>query len=167
MVGAALTSLGIAWVFVRPTINAESFIRNRPVHTQIELQDDGATILSDRFTYCLGDYGITEFGNIRLAIRGCTFTGKSGGGICISNNLTFAGGSGSSGVGNRCFTYAGIPGGPLCTFGGLTLEIKHGVHKLLGEEFVVDGNDRLIIVDESGKIESTSIINGDGRADKD
>jgi hypothetical protein len=163
MVGAALTSLCIAWAFVWPTINAESFIRDRPVQTQIELQDDGTTILSDRITYCLGDYGITEFGNIRLAIRGCTFTGKSSGGICISNNWTFAGGAGSSGVGNRCFAFKEIPGGTLCTFGGLTLEIKHGVLKLLGKEFVVDGNDRLIIVDESGKIESTSIINGNGR----
>lgn len=158
MVGAALTSVGIASVFVWPRIHAESFIRNQPVQTQIEIQDDGTTITSDRITYCLGDYGITEFANIRLAVRGCTFTGKSSGGICIANSLTFAGGGGSTGVGNRRFTSDGIPGGSVCTFGGLTLEIKNGILNLLGEEFVVDGSDRLIIVDESGKIESSSTI---------
>ncbi len=158
MVGAALTSLGVAWVFVWPKIHAESFIRNHPVQTQIEVNDDRTMVTSNRITYCLGDYGITEFGNIRLAIRGCTFTGKSSGGICVANNVSFAGGGGSTGVGNRRFTADGIPGGTLCTFGGLTLEITHGRLKLLGEEFVVDGDDRLIIVDESGKIESISII---------
>ena len=157
-VGAALTLLGIARVFAWPKIRSESFIRNHPVQTQINVHDGRKTIYSNRITYCLGDYGITEFGNIRIAIRGCTFTGRSSGGICLANDLSFEGGGSSTESGNSRFTESEIPGGSLCTFGGLMFEIINGKLKLLGEEFLVDGHDRLIIIDESGKIESSSII---------
>lgn len=154
----AILSFGIARLFVWPKVQAEAFIRNRPVQTQIELQRGGTRMTSDRITYCVGNYGVTEFGNIRIAVRGCTFSGESSSIISLANDHRTPGGGGGTGVGNSRFTAKGIPGGSRCTFGGLTFEITNGKLKLLDQQFAVDAKDRLILIDELGRIESISTI---------
>lgn len=154
---AALLSLSIARLFVWPEVQAELFIRNHPVQTHVEVHDS-TTMASDRITYSIGNYGVTEFGNIRLAIRGCTFGGESSGRICLANNLKFSGGGGSTGVGNRRFTTKGIPGGTRCTFGGLTFNVEYGILSLLNQQFRIDAKDQVIVIDQFGKIEATATI---------
>ena len=154
---SAVLCLLFCYVSIWPATQAENFVRNAPIQTIAEPRDDGS-VSSRRITYCMGRYGVTEFGNIRLAIRGCTFTGESSGGLSLANNSKIGGGGGSTGVGNRRFTSRGIPGGTSCTFGGFSFDITHGRLKLLGKTIDVAGPPQVVIIDESGQVESVTKI---------
>lgn len=146
-------------MFVWFQIHAEVFIRFAPVSSAVVKMPDG-TLRTKRITFCVGKYGVSEFGNIRLAFRGCTFRGESSGELVLANNRRTGGNWGISltEVGNVRFTNEIIPGGSRCTFGDLTFEIRHGALDLLGQSFDVTGRPLLLIVDTHGRLESVNQI---------
>ena len=132
----------------------EYHLRSAPIETEIR-RPTSSYIGSKHFTYCKGIYGIAEFGDIRLAVRGCWFWGGTyGSEIVLANaaNGSWAGGSG--GTGQKRFTSRQIDGGTACTFAGQAFEIVNGTLRINGKTVPVDDGDRLIIVNTSGQIES-------------
>ncbi|WP_233903055.1 hypothetical protein [Stieleria maiorica] len=118
---------------------------------------------SRRITYSLANYGISEFGKIRLAVADKPFSGKSSGTLILSPSPALAnaiansatGGAVSyTGVGNRRFEKKIIAGGASCRFGGLSFQIVDCELHLLDETFPVDGDPTLIVVDAKGRIEA-------------
>ena len=155
----AVLSAVIHFLVFQPNINAEFHVRNAPVQTVVRIDDNGIAT-SERRTYSIGQYGVTEFGSIRLAVRGNTFSGESSGGVTFASQ--FAGGGGSTGVGNRRFTHDGIVGGSKCTFGGLTFTIINSELQILDKKIAANAEPTLILVNKMGEIET---VRGIGKPD--
>ena len=162
-----LLIVGIASIFcaagyyawVAPNLSAEKYIRTQLPLTEVESKEGSPRVTSSRYTYCLGRYGITDIGKLRIAIRGCTFTGSSSGSVVFlsgPNDPLSLGGS--TGTGNRRFDHQGIPGGTAIEFGGHAFKIVEGVFQFDGQEHSAIDKPILIIIDEKGSIESVSDI---------
>jgi hypothetical protein len=61
----ALPCLWFRQAFIVPNIAAERYIRASPIETKIHDGQNGEK-WSDRISYSVGRYGVSEFGNIRL-----------------------------------------------------------------------------------------------------
>ncbi|GAA5496402.1 hypothetical protein Rhal01_02585 [Rubritalea halochordaticola] len=105
-----------------------------------------------RHTYAIGNYGITDVGNLRLAFVDMAFSGSSSGSITLATKSEHSGGGGSTGSGNRRFTVNHIPHGSRCTFAGTTFEFING--KLIYGEQSIDalGPPQLILIGPHKKI---------------
>ncbi|MBM81176.1 MAG: hypothetical protein CMJ78_11360 [Planctomycetaceae bacterium] len=150
-----------AWQSVFPndfpcTADQRTLIRN-PLTTTITQHQNGS-ITSTRETYSVGEYGTTDFGKIRLAIRGSSFSGRSKSSVVLSSNETYSTSRSSTGTGKRKFTAQRIDGGTECTFGGLIFQFVDGKLLLCGQEFDAADKPTLIIVNESKQIESVALI---------
>jgi len=116
---------------------------------ETSISDEGTTVT--RRTYSMGDYGITDIGNIRIAVRGLPFGGKSSSSIRIKN-IPEAGRS-STGSGNRRFTVTYDEAVATCTFGPLSFTIS-GSKLCIGERrFALGKTRQVIFVSPEGKIE--------------
>ena len=143
------------FLFIRPNAIGEFHVRNSPIRTAV-LTDENGIVTSNRKTYSIGNYGVTEFGSIRIAVRGRTFSGESSGRIILASK--FAGGGGSTGVGNRRFTYDEIVGGSQCTFAGLKFTIIDSELEILGKKIAANGEPTLVLVNSLGEIEGLHTI---------
>lgn len=118
---------------------------------------DGA-LHSDRTTYSVGSYGVSEFGSVRIAIDGRPWKGGwSRGSVRLTSTESPGGHSGASGVGNSRFTERTTATGSECTFGGLSFSIEHGKLRLCGQEFEVTKEPKLVVV-QDGNIKSVVSI---------
>ncbi|MFT5126620.1 MAG: hypothetical protein ACI8W8_000215 [Rhodothermales bacterium] len=134
-----------------------------PLNSEVSKEADGY-ISGTRHTFCLMGIGVTDIGNIRIAIRGLRFDGNSSGSVVISSSSPL-GSSGSTGVGARRFTEEYKDGVTTCTFGGLEFTIEQGVLKLLDREFdIADSKPQVIIVGSDGKIED--VVKAEGEPNK-
>lgn len=114
----------------------------------------GGDVVSNRITYSVGNYGVTEFGNVRLAVEGKPFSGRSSGFLLLATKSSDGSDIFSrTGVGNRRFENRTIAGGSACKFAGLSFEIFHGKLRLLDRTVPVDDKPKLIIVNSKGKID--------------
>ena len=111
-------------------------------------------MLSNRVTYSVGNYGISEFGNVRLAVEGKPFSGRSSHGSLLldSKSTKVSKRFGVTGFGKRRFEYKGIMGGSSCKFAGLSFDIVHGKMRLLDDSFPVADKPTLIVVNSKGEI---------------
>ncbi|QDV83549.1 hypothetical protein TBK1r_24910 [Stieleria magnilauensis] len=129
-----------------------------PIRTKITVHPNGI-VQTRRITYSLFDYGISEFGNIRLAVANKPFSGKSSGTLLLSSNPALANSITSdsysaTGVGNRRFEHEITADGSSCRFGGLSFEIVDCELRLLNDTFPVDESPTLIVVNAKGEIEA-------------
>lgn len=151
---ASVSTLSCEGWFISSSGKATPAFLRKPIQTSITVRQNGQ-LVSKRMTYSIGDYGICEFGNVRLAVKGKPFSGRSSGTLLISTNSNaFSGSSGRTGVGNRRFEHTAIPGGSSCKFGGLSFDIVNGKLKLLDVSVSVDGKPTLIVVNAEGKIDA-------------
>lgn len=151
VVVCALLAAAVNFVFIRPNADAEFHIRNAPIQTLTRTNGIG-TVISDRVTYSIGQYGVTEFGNIRLAVRGCTFSGESKGGITLASQ--YAGGGAATGTGNRRFAHDVVIGGSKCSFGGLSFSIIDSELRILDKKIAVNKEPTLVLVNSLSEIET-------------
>ena len=124
-----------------------------PIPTNVPVRQGG--VLSNRVTYSVGNYGISEFGNVRLAVEGKPFSERSSGSLLLdskSNKVSKR--FGVTGFGKRRFEYKGIMGGSSCKFGGLSFDLVHGKLRLLDDSFPVADKPTLIVVDSKGEIDA-------------
>jgi hypothetical protein len=140
-------------VFVEPNIAAERYIRSAPIQTIVRTEKHGE-VWSNHVSYSVGRYGVSEFGSIRLAIRGSKFRGKSFSPVTLSNNAAFTGtGSGGATVSNDYeFSCYAIAGGGTYTFNGIKFQVVKGQLNLDGKTFDAVNTPHLIIVDKAGRI---------------
>jgi hypothetical protein len=122
-----------------------------PIRTSITRHANGS-VISSRITYSVDNYGVSELGNIRLAIEGKPYTGNSSSGPILLSGTVDGEAQGASGAGNRRFTYQTIDGGSACTFADISFEIVNGKLSVLGQSFSVDARPTLIVVDDEGSI---------------
>jgi len=118
-----------------------------PFETSIIGQGTSAT----RKTYGMGDYGISDIGNIRIAVRGLPFRGNSSSSIRIKNIPE--GGRSSTGSGNRRFTVTYDGGVATCTFGAVIFTISESKLRIGKRQFAFGKAHQVIFVSPEGKIE--------------
>jgi hypothetical protein len=122
------------------------------------IKKDNGDISTKRHTFCFEGVGITDVGNIRIAIRGLQFSGYSSGDLMLSSSNA-GGGSGSTGAGNRKFTRKYKDGVTTCEWGGLYFSIKKGTLYIYDQKFdIVSTKPKIILIGLDRKIESVTNI---------
>ena len=122
------------------------------------IKKDNGDISTKRHTFCFEGVGITDIGNIRIAIRGFQFSGYSSGDLMLSSSNA-GGGGGSTGAGNRKFTRKYKDGVTTCTWGGLYFSIKKGTLYIYDQKFdIVSTKPKIILIGLDRKIESVTNI---------
>ena len=151
---ASVSTLSCEGWYISSSGKATPAFLRKPIQTSTTVRQNGH-LVSKRITYSIGDYGICEFGNVRLAVKGKPFSGRSSGTLLLSTNSNaFSKNSGRTGVGNRRFEHTAIPGGSSCKFAGLSFDIVNGKLKLLDASVSVNGKPTLIVVNAGGKIDA-------------
>lgn len=112
-----------------------------------------------RETYCHGNYGITELGKVRLAVRGLKFSGSSSSASIPVYTSSGGGKSGSTGVGNRKFVYDFNGLETVCHFGGYQFTIKNGFLFWKGTPIRI-AVASVLFIDEKGRAEKVYLITG-------
>ena len=147
----------------------EKTLRTTPTSTELELlqflpSTSGASgmrprydLVSDGIVYTLGAYGVLEFANTRIAVRGYGDGGQSNHRLIIASTADVTGwasGGGSGGTGDHHLSVEGLTGGTRGRFGRLKFVIQNGQLQLLGRTFDVIRDAQLILLNGDLEIES-------------
>jgi len=128
------------------------------------------SLSADRRTYCHGTYGISDIGNLRIAVKDLVFSGSSSSSsIKVGSSLKWyqrlllsirpnrgavTSSRGSTGHGNRRFTH--VTGGKLsktvCTFGGIKFSFV-GNRAIFGNKAVSFEKPTTVFLSLEGKLE--------------
>ena len=114
-------------------------------------KDGQGTVKAARKTFCDSGCGITDIGDVRLAVPGLTFTGSSSSTVTIKSRLSFGGGGGT-GTGNRRFTHVHRNGVTTCTFGGFEFRIKGGKLVFGERKIPIGGGKTLVFLSRKGSV---------------
>ncbi|MBD3265198.1 hypothetical protein GF373_00890 [bacterium] len=112
-----------------------------------------------RETYCHGNYGITELGKVRLAVRGLKFSGSSNSTSIPVYPTSSGTKSGITGTGNRKFVYDFNGFESVCHFGGYKFTVKNGFLYWGGTPIQVNVAS-VLFIDEKGRAEKVYLITG-------
>lgn len=147
----------------------EKTLRTTPTSTELELfsyppmtNEDGSTrlrhdLVSDGIVYTLGGYGVLEFANTRIAVRGYGDGGQGNHRLVLAStadSTLWGSGGGSGGTGDHYLTAEGITGGTRCRFGKLPFVIQNGRLQILDRTFDAIRGSQLILVGGDLQIES-------------
>ena len=99
-------------------------------------------------------YGITDIGDVRLAIPGVFFTGYSQSRVEIESDWEGDGGSssGSTGSGARRFAETTRGGETLCEFGKVHFRIVDSVLEVDGQSFPIGDGPTLVVLSRYGEV---------------
>lgn len=109
--------------------------------------------VASRVTYSKHDYGITDLGDVRIAVRDMTFSGGTRGGRVIVSSEDRAKASGSAGIGNESFSFNYEKGVTACTFGTVQFTIELGVITIDGRSVPMGKGHKLVVVDPQGNVD--------------
>ncbi len=109
--------------------------------------------VASRATYSKHDYGITDLGDVRIAVRGMTFGGGTKGGRVIISSEDRAKAAGTAGIGNESFSFQYEKGSTNCSFGTIQFSIEQGVIAIGGRTVPMGKGHKLVILDEQGAVE--------------
>lgn len=166
---AAIAAVVIEKRYLSVRRQTDKTLRTTPTSTELELLqflpsaggESGARprydLVSDGIVYTLGPYGVLEFANTRIAVRGYGDGGQGNHRLIIASNADVAGwgsGGGSGGTGDHHLSVEGITGGTRCRFGGLKFVIQNGQLQLLDQNFDVIRDSQLILLNGDLEIES-------------
>jgi hypothetical protein len=105
---------------------------------------------ASRETYSKNGYGITDLGDVRIAVRGMTFPDESrAAGVVISSDDR-ARAAGRGGIGNAAFAYEYERGVTTCTFGTIQFTISKAVISIAGKSVPIGRGRKLIVMDDNG-----------------
>lgn len=127
-----------------------------PFKTSVDLSTKSASgkgqATASRETYSRNGYGITDIGDVRIAVQGMTFDGESrAGGIVISSDDRAAVG-GKAGTGNSAFVYEYAKGVTAVQFGTVNFTIAKSVISIGGKSVPIGQGKKLIVVDGQGNV---------------
>ena len=125
-------------------------LESTPLRSVISKTNNGVS--SSRVTYCLGSYGVTDVGNLRLVFEDLKFSGESESSLSLATQSASSRGGGSTGVGNRRFESSGIPHGTRCKFGGVTFDLVDGNLLLDSKRIDATGDPTMVLIDAGGEI---------------
>lgn len=109
--------------------------------------------VASRATYSKHDFGITDLGDVRIAVRGMTFDGGTKGGRVIISSEDRAKAAGTAGIGNESFSFQYEKGSTNCSFGTIHFSIEQGVITIGGRTVPMGKGHKLVILDEQGAVE--------------
>ena len=90
---------------------------------------------------------------MRIAVRGLTFQGTWHTARVVVDSTRKESFEGSSGIGNRRFTYVYENGVTKCTFGPVPFSISRNVLTIGGTDAPMDQGHWLVVVSADGKVE--------------
>jgi hypothetical protein len=127
-----------------------------PFKTVIDLSTKSASgrpqATASRETYSRAGYGITDIGDVRIAVKDMTFNNESrAGGIVISSDDRAPAG-GKSGIGNESFVFEYARGVTACTFGSVQFTISKSVINIGGKSIPIGQGRKLVVVDQQGNV---------------
>jgi len=127
-----------------------------PFNTAIDLSTKSATgkgqATASRETYSKNGYGITDLGDVRIAVRDMKFDSESrAGGVIISSDDRAAAG-GKAGTGNDAFIYEYAKGVTAVQFGTVTFTISNSVISIGGKSVPIGQGKKLVVVDQQGNV---------------
>lgn len=127
-----------------------------PFKTMIDLSTKSSSgrpqATASRETYSRSGYGITDIGDVRIAVRDMTFNGESrAGGIVIASDDRAPAG-GRSGIGNESFVFEYARGVTACTFGSVQFTISKSVINIGGKSIPLGQGKKLVVVDQQGNV---------------
>ena len=151
-----IAALLLFWFLEPEEIRNNSFLSD-PITTAITTRSDGHRY-SDFKIYSNGDYGILEFGNLRIAVKGETFRDSG-----VGENVRFTGHKKVAGydlVGHGIkFEKMTDAKGTHFQFVGLSFTMVNSKIKLLGESVQADGQPTLVLVrDGNAKVYTSDTI---------
>lgn len=114
--------------------------------------------VASRSTYSKHGFGITDLGDVRIAVRDMTFSGGSRGGRIIISSEDRAPASGTAGIGNESFTFDYAKGVTACTFGTIQFTIATGVIVIDGQSVPMGQGHKLVVIDSNGSVEGVYAI---------
>lgn len=114
--------------------------------------------VASRSTYSKHGYGITDLGDVRIAVRDMTFSGGSRGGRVIISSDDRAPARGTAGIGNESFTFDYAKGVTACTFGTVQFTIATGVILIDGQSVPMGQGHKLVVVGSNGTVEGVYAI---------
>ena len=142
----------------------EQIVVALPFNTALRANGHSAS----RRTYCHGNYGISDIGLLRIAVKDVVFSGtSSSSSIRVRSSTKWyrmllpsrwtskkASGSGATGTGARRFTYkyGGKRGHTLCTFGGINFSFVDG-QALFGNVAVSFKEPTTVFFSSEGQLE--------------
>lgn len=127
-----------------------------PFKTTYDLSTKSATgkgqATASRETYSKNGYGITDLGDVRIAVQGMTFDGESrAGGVIISSDERLPA-AGKAGAGNSAFIYEYAKGVTAAQFGTVNFTIANSVINIGGKSVPIGQGKKLIVVDGQGNV---------------
>ncbi|MDZ4861399.1 MAG: hypothetical protein SGI88_20695 [Candidatus Hydrogenedentes bacterium] len=134
----------------------ENKLAKMPFNTAIDLSTKSATgkgqATASRETYSKNGYGITDLGDVRIAVRDMKFDSESrAGGVIISSDDRAAAG-GKAGTGNDAFIYEYAKGVTAVQFGTVTFTISNSVISIGGKSVPIGQGKKLVVVDQQGNV---------------
>ncbi|MGJ8655975.1 MAG: hypothetical protein ACSHX6_05935 [Akkermansiaceae bacterium] len=129
-----------------------------PLKSKISTHRDGQ-VVGSRHTFSMGEYGVTDVGNLRIVIKNLPFSGSSKSSVVVKTDVKNSGRRGASGVGNRRFETFAIPGGSRCIFGGMEFQFTNSELHVGGEVIGVTGPPTLVLIGEDRAVIEIREIN--------
>jgi hypothetical protein len=114
--------------------------------------------VASRVTYSKHGYGITDLGDVRIAVRDMTFSGGTRGGRIIISSEDRAKAAGTAGIGNETFAFDYAKGVTACTFGTIQFTIATGVIMIDDQSVPMGQGHKLVVVDAQGNVEGVYAI---------
>jgi hypothetical protein len=132
-----------------------------PFNTSVrdEEQWSGEMIrIADRESYSEDGYGICDVGDVRIAVEGMTFDGRWRTGRIVIDSSEEGEREGSSGIGNRRFTYKYSEGVSRCTFGSISFSIAECRLTIGGVDVPIGEGRHLVLVAPDGNVSGSYVI---------
>lgn len=127
-----------------------------PFKTTFDLSTKSSTgkgqATASRETYSKNGYGITDIGDVRIAVQDMKFDDESrAGGVIISSDDRLAAG-GKSGTGNSLFNYEYAKGVSAVQFGTVSFTIAKSVISIGGKSIPIGQGKKIVLVDGQGNV---------------
>ncbi|MCC6695542.1 MAG: hypothetical protein IT365_07920 [Candidatus Hydrogenedentes bacterium] len=114
--------------------------------------------VASRSTYSKHGYGITDLGDVRIAVRDMEFNGGTKGGAIVISSEDRAKAGGRAGIGNETFNFDYAKGVTTCTFGTIQFTVQQGVLTIGGRSVPMGKGHKLVVLDAQGNVEGVYAI---------
>lgn len=146
-------ALALFWFLEPEDVRNNPFLKD-PIYTTITARPNG-DLTSNLAMYSKGDYGILEFGKLRIAVKGQTFRGSLAGKQVRLTGHEKTNGYEAIGDGIK-FVKKTDSKGTHFEFVGLSFKVVDGRMNLLGKSIQADGEPTLVLV-RKGRVNTYSL----------
>jgi hypothetical protein len=132
------------------------YLKVKPLISEFSIE--GKEVVSSRYTYSLGGWGIIELGNIRIAFKNIALSGATRSGVTLATEHDPTGEISSTGLGETEFITKSISGGSECSFAGLTFKVIDSNLYIKDKVLSAIEQPKLIVIDEDLELADQFLI---------